>query len=264
MQFISRHLAILGLFMLAACGGPKPVVFDGSMVDFETADLLLTMESQKDTATVYEMEGKSSFSSPQSSASFRYTIRMKRDSVIWLDVMDPLLGLKVARAVIYPDSAVMYNRFESTWMAGGSNILEESIGLNLTFSQLQATLLGEPMYLPADANEMAWTMDSTSIRVEVNKPIRDSAWMNVPHFFKYLFLPTTEFPLQEQGFEMVGRKAYARYFYTDEEKSIPTEFQLNLEEGDVDIYFEMNHSVIRRDVDLHIPFSIPSGYERLR
>lgn len=264
MTYLNRFMLVMVVATLASCGGPKPLALDGSVKDFEKEDVLYSMDITRDPATIYEIEGKSSFTSPESSASFRYSIRMKRDSVIWLDITDPFVGLKVARALIFPDSAVMYNRFESIWMAGGSDILKESIGLDLDFHQLQAFILGEPIYIPDSDEEMTLVPDSTLIKLVVHKPITDSSWITKPHLFQYHYAPTLEFPLMVQSFEMPARNARIVYQYTEQERNIPSSFELFIVNEGVDIYFEMDHSVIRRDVDLHIPFSIPDGYERIR
>ena len=47
--------------------------------------------------------------------SLRADIRTYSDSLFWVDLSDPVLGIKVARALITKDTALAYSRLQNIW-----------------------------------------------------------------------------------------------------------------------------------------------------
>ncbi len=75
------------------------------------------------------------------------TIRMKKDSIIWISVV-PALGIEVARVRITPDSVALINRLEKTYFADNLQALKTRFNVDLTFNMVQALLIGN--YVPGE------------------------------------------------------------------------------------------------------------------
>ena len=79
-------------------------------------------------------DGTNEFSSPM-------TIRIRKDSVIWISV-NPALGIEVVRALITPDSVFVIDKIHKAYYALGLNYIKNNFGVDMTFKMLQSALLG--------------------------------------------------------------------------------------------------------------------------
>lgn len=77
-----------------------------------------------------------------SSQRFKVDIRMERGTKIWIDLSEPNLGLKVARALITPDSVAYYSNLLKKADAGSFEKLTQLLGADLNFHMLQQALIG--------------------------------------------------------------------------------------------------------------------------
>lgn len=87
-------------------------------------------------------KSKIRFQNDDKDISVTATIRIKKDSVIWLS-LSPAFGIEAARAVITQDSLKIVNRLEREYNAFDFKSLSEKFNFNITFELIQAMLLGE-------------------------------------------------------------------------------------------------------------------------
>lgn len=73
------------------------------------------------------------------------SLRIRRDSVIWLS--GSLVGIEGVRALLTPDSVIVVMPLQREYFAGGYRYLSKTLGVPITFLQVQAVLLGD--YFPA-------------------------------------------------------------------------------------------------------------------
>lgn len=260
----SRISVWVGLILvIAACRGPKELVYDRPTQDVELKDFFAAMKSTLEEGETFEWKGKANYKSATSDVDFNYTLRLSRDSVIWVDITDPFIGLKVARALIYPDSAVFYNRLESTWMAGGLDLVQNKLQLGLDFQHVQTLLLGEPLYMPQNEKDIELKRDTGVLAATVKGQEGDPlfAFGNPAYEYNYGYLPGL--PLTSQHLPDGPRDVRINYRYRQDDSGIPVSIEL-LMSWDAEVILRLNHSEVRRDIDLHVPFSIPNGYERIR
>ncbi len=85
----------------------------------------------------FEMEKKSN--------SFSGTLRIRKDSAIWMTVS--ALGLEAFRALITHDSIKMLNRLNNTYYAEGFLFLNKLLSTNMDFDMLQSLLTGNDFSL---------------------------------------------------------------------------------------------------------------------
>ena len=73
------------------------------------------------------------------------SLRIRRDSVIWFS--GSLVGIEGVRALLTPDSVRVVMPLQRQYFAGGYRYLSQTLGVPVTFQQVQALLLGD--YFPA-------------------------------------------------------------------------------------------------------------------
>jgi len=81
--------------------------------------------------------------------SFKSTIRLKKDSAIWMSIT-PLLGFEVARVLITRDTVKIINRLEKNYFIGDYLYINKRFNLKFNFDQFQAILLGNPIDFESD------------------------------------------------------------------------------------------------------------------
>jgi hypothetical protein len=91
------------------------------------------------------------FSAGQESQSFKATVRMRRDSIIWVSIA-PLMGIEMIRLVVTPDSLKYLSKIpdQKFYYSGGISELSEKTGADLSFDVIQNILCGNAFGLEDD------------------------------------------------------------------------------------------------------------------
>jgi len=93
--------------------------------------------------------GKVHFKRKDSDQSANFSLRIKRDSAIWLS--GSLLGIEGVRALLTPDSVRVVNRLQKSYFAGDYAYLSQLLNVPVTYKQMQGILLGDYQAAPQGA-----------------------------------------------------------------------------------------------------------------
>lgn len=88
-------------------------------------------------------KAKIKFDSDKRKGSFLALIRMQKDSLIWIKLKK--LNVEFARILITPGNIEILNRQESQYIQRDFLYLKREFGLDLSFTQLQDLLVGNPI-----------------------------------------------------------------------------------------------------------------------
>ena len=187
--FLSLVLALL----LFSCKGKekasrKPL--DGKNVDY-LLNQLTNNEFQFNTLSV-----KAGFnvSSEGKSTGFKATLRIRKDSAIWMSIT-PALGIELARVLITQDSVKVINRLQKEYFIGDYEYINNKFNLELVYDDLQSVLLGNSIafkkkeklkfaidndmyYLGNMAKRRAKKADNKPQKIERKKDEVVSLWLN--------------------------------------------------------------------------------------
>lgn len=94
-------------------------------------------------------KGRMQFENDGDKITTGITIRLQKDSIIWISVV-PGLGIEAARIRLTPDSVALINRLERTYFADQVQGLKTRFNVDLTFEMVQALLVGN--YIPGESN----------------------------------------------------------------------------------------------------------------
>jgi hypothetical protein len=94
------------------------------------------------------------------SQGFKATVRMRKDSVIWLSI-SPALGIEVFKAKITPDSLMFVSKIPDNryYYMGRFESLSEIVKTDLDFDMLQELLVGNAMGLERDEGKFRTEID---------------------------------------------------------------------------------------------------------
>ena len=115
------------------------------------------------------------------SGSFSATVRMARDSVIWISI-SPALGVEVARLKLTPDSAFLLSKVPNNRFhyAGNYDAVSEWLDTPIGFYDLQDVLVGRPMGLDPENDKFISRIDGRTGKIQVPRAtysFRMSFWI---------------------------------------------------------------------------------------
>lgn len=92
-----------------------------------------------------QAKSKIRFTSPDRSLSSSASIRMKKDSVIWISV-SPVFGIEAARGFISQDTIVFMDRVNKDVYRYNYESLSNAINFKVNFEMIQAIVLGNQVF----------------------------------------------------------------------------------------------------------------------
>jgi len=90
------------------------------------------------------MKGKANLVLPGNENTVTVNVRIQRDQKIWMSIT-ALLGIEVARAVITPDSIMVINKLQSTYIRKPFSYIHRYTNKQVNFKMLQDVLTGNTM-----------------------------------------------------------------------------------------------------------------------
>ncbi|CAL1520651.1 DUF4292 domain-containing protein [Chitinophaga sp. MM2321] len=185
------------------------------------------------------------------------TIRMKKDSIIWISVSAPIID-EVMRAVITPDSLKLYNRMDKQLFLRKMADAEELLNIPFDFKTLQDLLIGNPVYL------------NDSVFQVVKTPSIISFSCDHPKYISLFNVFADDFGLQQS--KVMDKDSTnpntrsCELTYGDYAKvagrKFPTTRRIFVEEKNV-TKVALDFTRYDFDVPLTFPFSMPSSYKRM-
>lgn len=126
---------LLGFMLLLSCKRTKfykslPVKHEKPSIKINQLDF----EYFQSKAKIDYDDGTNQFASPM-------TIRIRKDSVIWISI-NPALGIEVVRALITRDSVFVIDKIHKDFYALDLRYVKNNFGVDLTFTMIQSALLG--------------------------------------------------------------------------------------------------------------------------
>ncbi|KAA9340991.1 DUF4292 domain-containing protein [Adhaeribacter soli] len=136
-------LACILLFSVSACKKETTPVTSAATTPVAPNVNVLNTEF-----TTFSARGKMQLEKPDEKLGSAVTLRIKKDSVIWISVV-PALGIEAARVRITPDTIQILDRLHRTYFAGNFSMLKQRYNISASFPMLQAMLLGN--YIQGEA-----------------------------------------------------------------------------------------------------------------
>lgn len=248
-------LIIIVSFSLLSCKTTKTVIKPVNLKK-ETPEFLFDrLIHQQFQADWLSAKGKLRYEDPYQSASATVNIKMKKDSLIWMNIKK--LGIEAARVKITTDSIYIINRIHNEYSIHGLDYLEKRYNLPATLSMIQTLLLGNPIFF--GKKHMQSTIKESFHELHFKEDGMESYyWLDHPDFFlrKMNFIDnharrTLEFTLDD--YRQIPENQNFSYLRTLELNSRET--------GQINIDFKF--SKLEINAPKTIRFEIPERYERV-
>lgn len=142
-----KHLAtfLLAALLLGAAACKTSRRAAGAALKPKSEKVLMKHLSENQVSADWlEAKARVSYADEYGGESFSATIRIKRDSAIWM--VFKKFSLEGARALIRPDSFFVIDRLNREYTAKPFSYLQKEYNLPVNFQGLQAILLGNPVF----------------------------------------------------------------------------------------------------------------------
>jgi hypothetical protein len=204
---------------------------------------------------------------------FTGLIRMRRDSVIWISITAPVLGIEAVRALITKDSVKFMNRIEKNYFAGGYDTISKLLQAELDFDMIQSILVGNSVTFYEEDEKMRAARDRDSSQY-ILSTIRKRKLKKVLHGGEIFKEPAQSIWLENQSFkisrilivETSGNRSFdARYSAFKKLDSIPFPHKIDFEikaEKTLKIKSEYKRTTLNNSETF--PFTIPEKYEKIQ
>lgn len=197
------------------------------------------------------------YTGPSNSQNVSLSLRMEKDKVIWLS--GSFLGITLAKAKITPDHVQYYESIGGTYFDGDFALLSDFLGTALNFEQLQALLLGEPIFDLRDGQYLA-TPEGARYRIE---PKKQQALFDL-----FFYISAGQFTLEQQRLKQDKESRELMVVYGDyeayEQGLLPKAISIKAREASEITEVDIEYRNVDINVDVSFPFSIPDGYEEIK
>ncbi len=159
-RFFSLTLVVIVMSAMSACRKPKEVVRETPVKNRTAGYLLKRYAENKYAFDWLGMKVDASFGTEDNSDSFKATIRMRKDSAIWVSIV-PALGIEMIRVMITPDSLKYLSKIPENkfYYTGGFEEIGRLIGIEFDFEMLQDLLVGNAIALEKDEQRFRSEID---------------------------------------------------------------------------------------------------------
>jgi hypothetical protein len=202
----------------------------------------------------FNVKASAEFDSPQIGGSGSVTLRVKKDSIVWM--VGKKFSIEGFRSLITTDSIYAINRLEHTYQAESIENLKKIFALNFNFSELQELLVGN-ILLPSE-EKLEITQDSNEIIVKTTiKDIR----------IKYVLEKSTLLVINSSFTDRYGNTANVQFLDYRKHGKCQLPFTRNYSFTDTQLnsyLLNLEIKEIELNIEKSVIFNIPSHYERVR
>jgi hypothetical protein len=184
-------------------------------------------------------------------------VRILKDSAIWVSLSVSIFSVEVYRLLITKDSVILMNTREKEVQYRSLDYLQEVTQIPFDYKSIQNLLVGNPVFLDANANVVYYKKTESGILMSV-----------IGNFFKHLLTLSTDNNLllhSKLDDVDVTRNRTADITYGDFENKNGVDFSTYREitvseKNKVDI--RMNYKQYDFNKELSVSFKVPKNYKR--
>ena len=249
-----HHLVlIVALALLSGCSSSRKVVGKSAVQPMTTKALIRNhMEGTLDFNTL-RGRIKVDYSNGKSSQGTSLSFRMEKDKAIWISA-----PLGMFKAYLTPERISFYNKIDKEYFEGDFDFLEQMLGVELAFDQVQKLLLGDAI-VELDRRRFDSEILGNQYRLEPRKQnaLFDLMILIDPATFK-VALQQVNRPQAAQSFE-VG--------YTYQQvgaRVIPAKVLVKASLPSTQSVIDLDYRQMEFDKKLSFPYRIPKGYKLIQ
>lgn len=243
---------ILIVVLIFSCGTVKKKgilpVLDSKM---KAKQIIKTHQRQKADFSTLQARLKLELTEDNKSQTHTLNLRMERGKTIWVNAF-----LNMVRLKITPEKVQMYNKLDRTFFNGDYEIINDFLGIELNFSNLENALLGDALFNPK-TNVLKREPNQTSYVLtpkNANELLQVLYYIN-PSSFK-LEGQSVDQPLENRSLDVNYQS-----FQAIDAQLFPKSITIKVIENQKETSLKLNLKSVILNQPLRFPFKMPSGYK---
>ena len=258
-------ITIISLF-LAACGLTKHLP-PGSPPRIKEKELIEKVNAAENQFDNLMLKANGKFTNDKGSQSFKVQVRLLRDSLVWIDIADPIIGIKLARAIAFKDSVAFINRIQREYFTGDIKGLQRMINMDLDFSLLQSMIAANIVY-PINKDYEVYYAPGAYVLADYDFEESENANftpMGITH--QVNLNPDLNKPELQSLIEGNTDTRYELHFRklkSIEGMIYPEVIEIIYKKGNSTTSLKLDVKSLTKNTDLKYPFSIPDKYAPIR
>ncbi|MCK5782277.1 MAG: DUF4292 domain-containing protein [Flavobacteriales bacterium] len=259
-------IALVAVLVLNSCANKTVTTDYGEVELLAPKKLLHKIDDAYINPEYMSSTVKIKFKSSGSKNSFTAKLRMEKDKTIWINIS--FFGISFARGIMTPEGVSMYERQNGTFFKGDYKYISEMLGSELDFYQIQALLLGKPLF-EIKANKYKTLISKNSLLLEYknNKELTEKAVNNGDYIKRYWYNPIN-YELERQMLALPDRSTTLivknnNYALVEKKYNLPQIIDLQIM-NDKSTMVELEYKGMKVDNKLSFPFSIPKDYTEIK
>lgn len=249
-----RYILFVVLMILAVSCKSTKVAGDGTATAKLSSKAIVKAhyQNQSDFKTL-SGKMKIDYSDGGSPKGVSVSFRMEKDRAIWLSA-----PLGIVKAYITPDRVTFYNKLQSEYFDGDFSYLNDLLGVELGFKNLQNILLGEALFdLRKDKYDSSIAGENYELQPK-----------NAMALFKMLFqIEAENFKMASQQLSQPLKKRLLQINYTNYQKIgqliLPESIAIAAIEEDHRNTIDIEYRNMEFNQPLSFPYKIPKGFKAI-
>lgn len=243
---------ILIVVLIFSCGTVKKKgilpVLDSKM---KAKQIIKTHQRQKADFSTLQARLKLELTEDNKSQTHTLNLRMERGKTIWANAF-----LNMVRLKITPEKVQMYNKLDRTFFNGDYEIINDFLGIELNFSNLENALLGDALFNPktnalkSEPNQTSYVLTPKN----ANELLQVLYYIN-PSSFK-LDGQSVDQPLENRSLDVNYQS-----FQAIDAQLFPKSITIKVIENQKETSLKLNLKSVILNQPLRFPFKMPSGYK---
>lgn len=265
-------VCFLSLFVFSSCKQQQKITATKNkcILDYKNAKTLTT-NLKSNEFCFNRLNAKLSVETiiDSSFSSFTISLRMKKDSVIWMSISK--LGIEGARVLMTKDSVKFFNRMESKYFKGDFTFISKLLNTPLDFEMVQSLLVGNSVAFYNEDEKIKPGVDNCqytlgTIRkyklrkvMEKGKELKEPAQSiyMIPETFKIARILFYEFT-PDRSFDA----RFSDYAAIDSTQLFPLQMNYYIK-AQKNVTIDIHYIKPRVDEEQSFPFKIPDNYEQI-
>ena len=249
---VKKLIYTLTAVLVFSCGTSKKIDTE-SLRDskMKAKQILKTHQNQKADFSTLQARLKLELTEGNKSQTHTLTLRMERGKTIWVNAF-----LNMVRLKITPEKIQMYNKLDRTFFDGDYEIINDFLGIELNFSNLENALLGDALFNPK----------TNALKREPNQTSYVLAPKNVNELLQVLYyINPGSFKLEGQSVyqPLENRSLDVNYqsFQAIDAQLFPKSITIKVLENQKETSLKLNLKSVILNQPLRFPFKMPSGFK---
>jgi hypothetical protein len=273
-KFVGGNFFILGFVILlsfSSCKNQKKITLNNGkcILDFKNARTLTTNLKTNELTFIW-LKAKLSAEAliDSSNNSFSVSLRMKRDSIIWMSISK--LGIEGARVLITKDSVKFTNTLQNKYFTGDYAYISKLLNTELDFEMLQSLLIGNSVSFYDEDEKIKPGVDNCHYtlgtvrkfkrrRVERGKELKEPAQSIFlsPENYKIARILFYEFN-PDRTFDAT----FGEFTKVDDVQLFPHRMNYTIK-AQKNVNIDLTYSKVTLNEEQTFPFKIPDNYEQI-